>query len=82
MQERYPQQIIQRFSLLPFIAPEFEDHIEAATLRNRCRRKGVQVGTIDALIAALCIRHDLRLLTSDRDFDAIARHAELSLLAR
>jgi predicted nucleic acid-binding protein len=33
----------------------------------------VQVGTIDALLAQLCLRHDLTLLTTDRDFHHIAR---------
>jgi predicted nucleic acid-binding protein len=73
-------QIIQRFSHLPTIAPEIEDHIEAADLKNLCRRKGVQVSTIDALIAQLCIRHDLPLLTTDEDFRRIARHSSLELV--
>lgn len=47
--------------------------LEAAELRNTCRRGGVQVGTIDALLAQLCLRHDLTLLTTDRDFHHIAR---------
>ena len=74
------QRIVKEFSLLPVIAPEIEDHIEAAALRNHCRRRGVQVGTIDALLARLCIRHGLRLLTTDKDFAVMARHCPLSLL--
>ena len=60
--------------------PEVEAHVEAATLRNHCRRRGVQVGTIDALLARLAIRHGLHLLTADRDFDTMARHCPLALL--
>ena len=60
--------IIERFASLPLLSPDRQDHIEAAELRNRCRRVGVQVGTIDALLAQLCIRHDLTLLTTDNDF--------------
>ncbi len=74
------ERIIQSFSLLPGITPEVEDHIEAAALRNTCRRKGVQVGTIDALIGQLCIRHSLQLLTTDGDFEHMAKHVPLSLL--
>jgi predicted nucleic acid-binding protein len=37
----------------------------------------VQIGTIDALIAQLCIRDDLTLLTTDRDFDRIAKQSPL-----
>ena len=72
--------IIKDFSLLPTITPDLEDHIEAAELRNLCRRKGVQIGTIDALIARLCIRHELPLLTTDQDFKAVSRHCPLSLV--
>lgn len=72
--------IIRDFSLLPMITPDIEDHSEAAELRNRCRRKGVQIGTIDALIARLCIRHELPLLTTDQDFRAVSRHCPLSLV--
>lgn len=74
--------IIKEFSMLPVLHPEIEDHVEAAELRNHCRRNGVQVGTIDALIGRLCIRHDLALLTSDRDFEAMSHHCSLSLLKR
>jgi predicted nucleic acid-binding protein len=72
--------IITRFSLLPAIMPDIDDHVEAADLRNRCRRQGAQIGTIDALIARLCIRHDLSLLTTDRDFEAMSRLCSLTLL--
>jgi len=72
--------IVGSFSLLPVINPEIDDHIEAAGLRNMCRRKGIQVGTIDALIGQLCIRHSLQLLTTDEDFEHMAEHTPLSLL--
>ncbi len=74
------QRIVKEFSLLPVIAPEIEDHVAAAALRNHCRRRGVQVGTIDALLARLCIRHGLRLLTADKDFEGMSRHCSLALL--
>lgn len=65
--------ILDRFALLPYLSPTRDDHIEAAELRNRCRRRGVQVGTIDALLAQLCIAYDLEMLTTDRDFEGMAR---------
>jgi len=46
-------------------------------LRNACRRAGVQIGTIDALLAQLCIRYDLVLLTTDKDFTHAALHCPL-----
>ena len=72
-------QIIDRFGALPLLSPDRQDHIEAAGLRNHCRRAGVQVGTIDALLAQLCIRHELILLTTDNDFAGIAAHSSLRL---
>jgi hypothetical protein len=73
------EEILVRFSVLPFVTPQRRDHIEAAELRNACRRGGVQIGTIDALLAQLCIHHDLTILTTDRDFQGIARHSTLGL---
>jgi predicted nucleic acid-binding protein len=67
------QDIISRFSALPLIVPDRSDHIEAAELRNTCRRKGLQLGTIDALFAQLCRRRGLTMLTTDRDLHQVAR---------
>lgn len=72
-------QILERFSALPLLAPDRDDHVQAAALRNRCRRAGVQIGTIDALLAELCVRHDLTMLTSDHDFTGIADHSTLKV---
>lgn len=69
--------IIERFAALPLLSPDREDHVEAAEVRNRCRRAGIQVGTIDALLAQLSIRHDLTLLTTDKDFVRVASHCPL-----
>ena len=72
-------QIVARFSALPLLVPDREDHTHAAELRNHCRRKGVQLGTIDALLAQLCIRHDVTMLTADEDFTHVAEHSKLKL---
>jgi predicted nucleic acid-binding protein len=72
-------QILDRFSAVPLLIPDRNDHIEAATLRNRCRRNGVQIGTVDALLAQLCIRHDLTMLTCDNDFRRIADRSTLRI---
>jgi len=69
--------IQERFSALPLLVPDRNDHVTAAGLRNECRRSGLQIGTIDALIAQLCIRHGLTLLSTDQAFDGIARVAPL-----
>ena len=69
--------ILDHFSAVPLLVPDRDDYIEAASLRNSCRRAGVQAGTIDALIAQLCIRHGLTLLSTDRDFENMAKHSDL-----
>ena len=76
---RARKDIIERFSALPLLVPDRQNHIEAAELRNKCRRSGVQIGTIDALLAQLCIRHSLTLLTTDQDFVHVASHCPLRL---
>lgn len=73
------RRIVDHFSAIPLIVPERADHIHAAELRNRCRRKGIQTGTIDALLAQLCIRHKLTMLTTDRDFLSIASIMPLAI---
>jgi len=72
-------QLVERFSALAFLVPDREDHIEAAEVRNSCRRRGVQVGTVDALLIQLTRRHDLVLLSTDKDFQSAAEHVEFRL---
>jgi predicted nucleic acid-binding protein len=76
---RARKDIVQRFAALPLLAPDRRDYIDAAELRNRCRRSGVQLGTIDALLAQLCIRHDLAILTTDGDFSMAEKHCALNV---
>lgn len=70
-------QILDRFSSVPLLVPDRNDHIAAAELRNHCRRNGAHIGTIDALLAQLCIRHDLTMLTTDEDFRHVADYSVL-----
>jgi len=71
--------IVERFSAIPMLVPDTADHIQAAELRNMSRRKGVQIGTIDALIAQLSLRYQLSLLTSDKDFKHMSKAVKLKL---
>lgn len=76
---RASKDIVERFTALPLLVPDRQDHIDAADLRNRCRRAGVQIGTIDALLAQLCVHHALTLLTTDDDFVRAAAYCPLRL---
>ncbi len=73
------KELVEKFAALPMLVPDRQDHIDAAGLRNRCRRAGIQIGTIDALIGQLCIRHELTLLTTDGDFVSAAQHGPLRI---
>ena len=47
------------------------DAERAANLQADLRRRGWQLHTVDALIAAVALRYDLTLLTKDRDFSTV-----------
>ena len=71
--------IVDRFAAIAMIVPTRGDHIATARLRNECRRHGIQVGTIDVLLAQLCIGYKLVMLSTDRDFSHIADCTPLQL---
>ena len=77
---RARRRIIEDFAPLPLIIPERRDHIDAADLKVKLRQKGIQAGTIDVLLAQLCLRHGLSLLSTDRDFVHISKHVPLTLM--
>lgn len=70
-----------RMSRLARIPVELDDHLAAADAHRACRRRGIQLGTIDALLAALCLRRGLTMLTTDRDFLHAAPHLGLRVWA-
>lgn len=58
-----------------------QGHADAARLYRLCRSKGFTVrSTIDCLIAQMCLRDELPLLTKDRDFASIAACVPLKLV--
>jgi len=61
---------------LPIVESPMEAavYLEAASLYRTARRSGLTVrSSIDCLIAACALRHDLEVLHRDRDFTALAR---------
>lgn len=71
------RKLLAGFSIL---TATLEDHVEAARLRNRCIAKGVNVSTVDCLIAASAIAGGHSLFALDEDFEAMRRHSELHLI--
>jgi predicted nucleic acid-binding protein len=73
------RQIVSHFSAIPLLTPDRDDHIHAAELRNLCRRKGIRTGTFDTLLAQLCTRYDLTMLSTDKEFRNMATTISLSV---
>jgi predicted nucleic acid-binding protein len=57
--------------LFSYYLVEKQDAEGAADLQVVLRRQGWQLGTVDALIAAIALRYGLTLLTTDKDYKAI-----------
>lgn len=52
-----------------------------AAIYRACRRSGFTPrSSLDCIIAAVAIRHDVPVLHRDQDFDVIARHSDLRVL--
>jgi predicted nucleic acid-binding protein len=63
---------------VPIAGPR--DYEDAADIYRACRQAGHTVRALtDCLIASVAMRAGLLLLHTDRDFDAIARHAPLEI---
>ena len=58
------------------------DHLLAADITNKCRRKGIPASSGDALIAALAINRRATLFEADEDFEHIAKAVPLKLLGK
>ncbi len=55
---------------------------EAAKLFRLCRSAGVTPSSVDCLVAACAIAHQVPLFHNDADFDHIARVAPLQIFSR
>lgn len=74
------QRLLEAQQLEP-LAPRL-DWLDGATIYRELRQRGVTVRSpVDALIAAIAIRLDVPVLHRDRDFEAIAGHTPLKVIA-
>jgi len=69
---RAQERILTDLAPLELIEPTRDAYVEAARLANTCRQAGVQLGSVDALLAQLAISNHLELLTTDPDFENAA----------
>ena len=73
------RELLKRFDPILSIAPDRSDHIEAADIRNICRRHGVQIGTVDAVLIEPCRRDRLTLLPEGKNFPPAQPIVKLAL---
>ena len=77
-QERFDH-LKEYLGFYPNLLLDEEDDETAANFYNRCRSKGVQGTSTDLLICAVAVRHRMRILTTDADFDGFAKHLPIDL---
>lgn len=66
-------EIRQDFEPFLLIMPTLATHIAASEMYLKCRDEGITIRkSIDCVIAALALEHDLEVLHKDRDFNQIA----------
>lgn len=71
--------LLDAFETVP--EPRQQDYLEAARIYRTCRNKGYTIrSTIDCIIAQLCLRDNLPLLSKDRDFKTISQWFSLTLV--
>lgn len=71
MRARESDRLLPLFGALPFLEIDRADWQRAGRLLSDLRIRGKTVPATDALIAALCLRHEVGLLTLDKHFDEI-----------
>lgn len=65
------EEVADLFSALAYIETERRDFSAAGERLGELRRNGITIPLTDAIIGAICSRHDVALLTTDRHFDHI-----------
>jgi predicted nucleic acid-binding protein len=67
------RELEELLSALDYVEAARDDYIAAGELLSELRQAGIKIPATDALIAALCIRENLPLLTLDKHFERITR---------
>jgi hypothetical protein len=72
---------LYRFESFLFLPMNQRTFVKVAELYRILRHKGITIrNTVDCMIAAVAIEHDVPLLHKDRDFNAIAKYCGLKIL--
>lgn len=70
----------ERLRSFPDLELSEDDYEEAASCFNRCRSSGVQGSNTDFLLSAVCLRRDMAIFTTDKDFGHYAKILHIKLL--
>lgn len=66
-------------SKFPFVQTNKNTYLLAAEIYRDLRKKGVTVPSIDATIAAIALKNNLPIFTTDKHFNLISKHTKLTL---
>ncbi len=67
------------FSLVSYVDTERNDFIQAGESMAELRKKGITIPSTDCLIATICERRNLSLLSIDKHFDHFKKLKRVSL---
>lgn len=71
LKDKERREIIPLLDVLPFLEAERQDWRASGELLAALRSRGKTIPATDGLIATLCLRHKLTLLTLDKHFEGI-----------
>jgi hypothetical protein len=73
--------VLSRFDAFLFLGLNRRAFIKAAQIYRSLRRRGITIRkSVDCMIAAVAIEHDIPLLHNDRDFDPIEKFCGLKIV--
>ena len=67
--EKQSFEIKELFSVLKYFDSNREVYINAGIKIREFRKKGISIAPSDAIIAEICLSNNIRLLTTDSDFE-------------
>lgn len=78
--EEETRQLKAQFQTMPMLSTPDDLWSEGAALGQRCRREGINAGSLDLLIASVALHHRAEVVTFDADFEQIARVSTLRVM--
>ncbi|CAN5875876.1 PIN domain-containing protein [soil metagenome] len=78
---RERQRVSELFSALEYVETERRDYVFAGKRLGELRSRGVTSPSADVLVAAVCVRSGIPLLTSDKHFELIPEVERMPLEA-